>query len=70
MSDADLFLKISSLPEDVRKQVIELIDRLMKNHAPEAEPPLSKRKLGLLKGKIKISDDFDAPLDDMKDYME
>jgi hypothetical protein len=70
MSDADLFLKISSLPEDVRKQVLELIDRLMKDRAPRPEPPRPKRKLGLLKGKIKISDDFDAPLDDMKDYME
>ncbi len=70
MSDADLFLKISSIPEDVRKQVLELIDRLMKDRSPKPKPPLPKRKLGLLKGKIKISDDFDAPLDDMKDYME
>ena len=70
MSDADLFLKISSLPEDVRKQVLELIDRLMKDRTQKSDPTPPKRKLGLLKGKIKISDDFDAPLDDMKDYME
>ncbi len=70
MSNADLFLKINSLPEDVRKQVLELIDRLMKDRTPKQERQLPKRKLGLLKGKIKISDDFDAPLDDMKDYME
>ena len=25
---------------------------------------------GLLKGKIRISDDFDAPLEEMKEYME
>ena len=29
-----------------------------------------KRKAGLLKGKIMMSDDFNDPLDEMKDYME
>lgn len=28
------------------------------------------RKAGALKGKIFVSDDFDAPLDDFKEYME
>ena len=28
-----------------------------------------KRVLGRLEGKIKISDDFDEPLEDLKDYM-
>jgi antitoxin (DNA-binding transcriptional repressor) of toxin-antitoxin stability system len=28
-----------------------------------------KRKLGSAKGKIKISEDFDEPLEDFKDYM-
>jgi prevent-host-death family protein len=28
-----------------------------------------KRKLGTAKGKIKISDDFDEPLEDFKEYM-
>ena len=28
-----------------------------------------KRKLGSAKGKIKIADDFDAELDDFKEYM-
>lgn len=34
-----------------------------------ATPPLKERRLGELKGKIWISDDFDAPLEDFKDYM-
>jgi antitoxin (DNA-binding transcriptional repressor) of toxin-antitoxin stability system len=29
----------------------------------------SKRKIGTAEGKIKIADDFDAPLDDFKEYM-
>ena len=28
------------------------------------EAPIKSKKLGLLKGKIKIADDFNAPLDD------
>ena len=33
--------------------------------------PLKKKaKLGGWEGKIKISDDFNAPLDDFKEYME
>lgn len=32
-------------------------------------PPPKKREAGILKGKFWMADDFDAPLDDMKDYM-
>jgi DNA-damage-inducible protein J len=34
------------------------------------EPPVKKAKLGGWEGKIKISDDFNAPLDEFKGYME
>jgi uncharacterized protein DUF2281 len=35
----------------------------------EPEKKSKKIVLGLLEGKIKISDDFDEPLEDLKDYM-
>lgn len=35
-----------------------------------AVPPRPRAKAGTLKGKIKIAPDFDAPLDDFKEYME
>lgn len=31
--------------------------------------PIQKRPFGSLKGKIGIPDDFNEPLDDLKDYM-
>jgi Protein of unknown function (DUF2281) len=31
--------------------------------------PKKKRQSGILSGKVWISDDFNAPLDDLKDYM-
>lgn len=34
-----------------------------------AEIKNQKRVLGILKGKISIADDFNEPLDDLKDYM-
>lgn len=33
------------------------------------EKPKIIRKLGGLEGKIRVMDDFDAPLDDLKEYM-
>lgn len=36
----------------------------------EIQPPaVRKRRLGSLKGKISIPDNFNEPLDDLKDYM-
>jgi len=32
-------------------------------------PPCGTPKLGCLKGQIWMADDFDAPLEDFKDYM-
>jgi len=34
-----------------------------------SSPPVAKRRLGSLKGKIGIGADFNEPLDDLKDYM-
>jgi Protein of unknown function (DUF2281) len=70
MSAMDQYIQISSLPEDVRKQVLDFIDFLMKRKVVGQEPPKKKRIAGLMKGQIHIPDDFDAPLDDFKEYME
>ncbi len=31
--------------------------------------PITKRPFGILKGSVKLSDDFNEPLDDLKEYM-
>ena len=38
--------------------------------APPKDPPLPPRQFGLLKGKIKIADDFDTWPDDILDSFE
>ena len=35
----------------------------------EKIPEVKKRVIGSLQGKIEISDDFNEPLDDLKEYM-
>lgn len=35
----------------------------------ETPAPLKKRKAGILSGKVWMSDDFDEPLKDFKDYV-
>lgn len=69
MSTTDLFIKIQSLPEDLQKQVQDFVEFLLqrKKTTPKAG---KKRIAGLMKGQIHIADDFDAPLDDFKEYME
>lgn len=69
MSSADLLVKLNSLPEDLRKQVLDYIEFLLARKL-RPEPPKKKRVSGLMKGQIHMADDFDAPLDDFKEYME
>ncbi|MES2795294.1 MAG: DUF2281 domain-containing protein [Bacteroidota bacterium] len=44
-------------------RVMVLIDDVPKIEAKK------KRQLGIMKGEFSISDDFDEPLDDLKEYM-
>ena len=68
MSTADLLVKINGLPEDMRKQVLDLVDALLKRQS-KPEPPRKHIPFGKFKGKVKMANDFDAPLDDLKSYM-
>jgi hypothetical protein len=49
------------------EKLLEKILRLKKDENSEAKP--GKLVFGRLKGQIKIADDFDAPLDDFKEYL-
>ena len=64
----EIYLKLSSLPDHLKEEVIDFIDSL-KSKLGQAND-IVVRKSGLAKGLIKMTDDFDEPLDDFKDYME
>ena len=51
------------------KPVARLVPEAKANGASKA-PAKADRVLGSARGRIRISDDFDAPLDEFREYME
>ena len=66
MQPLSLEKKIKSLPDDLRSEVNDFIDFLLKNNDNKTK---SDTGFGCLKGKIEMKDDFDEPLEDFKEYM-
>ena len=71
MSTRELIEKIENAPADVQKEVSNFLEFLLsKDRNQEAKTETIVRKAGFGKGLITyMADDFDAPLDDLKDYM-
>jgi hypothetical protein len=67
MSTLHLQSRIEQLPMELKKEVEDFVDFLLEKS--KKEKPI-KRTLGLAKGRIVISDDFDQPLADFKEYIE
>jgi len=65
MSDLILFSKLSTLPQNLKTEVIDYIEFLEKKYNTIKPHP----KAGCMKRTFKMADDFDAPLDDFKEYM-
>ncbi|MCU0327037.1 MAG: DUF2281 domain-containing protein [Spirosomaceae bacterium] len=65
MSDLVLLSKLSSLPQNLKIEVMDYIEFLEKKYKNSKPHP----KAGCMKGTFKMADDFDAPLDDFKEYM-
>jgi argonaute-like protein implicated in RNA metabolism and viral defense len=67
MTDFQLQKEINSLPDDLKKEVTDFVAFLKNKSGPAKK--IKQRKFGYAKGFFKMSKDFDAPLDDFKDYM-
>lgn len=68
MDNLSLYNKINSLPENLKKEVDAFIDSLQCKTYQNTNK--KSRTFGSLKGKIQMTEDFDAPLEDFKDYMK
>jgi len=74
---AELFKEIEKLPPQYFGQVIDFVGYLRNKTQQEqqakndnaVEQPQGRRGFGCAKGQFRIADDFNAPLDDFKDYM-
>ncbi|NJK74473.1 MAG: DUF2281 domain-containing protein [Microcoleus sp. SU_5_6] len=64
---------LEQLPESLQREVLHFIEFLLARYVKPAvseEPaPRKKRRAGVMKGKVIMADDFDAPLDEFQDYM-
>ena len=69
MSDLELLEKIKLLPLDYQQEVNNFVDFILEKKINIPYPEHKNRESGQLKGKVWMSPDFDAPLEDFKDYM-
>ena len=67
MSDLQLYSEIAALPDNLKQEVSDFVEFLKKKY--ETKPKIKERKYGYAKGFFKMSDDFDEPLEDFKEYM-
>ena len=66
MTNTSLKIEIESLPNSLRKEVADFVAFLKTKNKRKAT--VKSREFGYAKGKIKLSNDFDEPLDIFKDY--
>lgn len=62
---------VEQLPIALQEEVLHYSEYLLSRHRKENFPKGKKKRgaLGALKGKIWMADDFDEPLEEMKEYM-
>lgn len=63
-----ILAQIQQLPEQLKQEVLHYIEFLQKKYALQNQKT-KDRKPGSAKGKYKLAPDFDAPLEDFKEYM-
>jgi hypothetical protein len=68
MSEDQLLIKLKNLPEYLKQEVLDFADFLSIRYQ-QKNYNLAKPMFGSAKGKYILSDDFDEPLEDFKDYM-
>ena len=60
--------QIQQLPEQLKQEVLHYIEFLQAKYNAQNQKP-KNRKAGSAEGKFKLAPDFDAPLEDFKEYM-
>ena len=68
---AEIIDKIAELPAAQQQELLDFADYLVRKYGSKTLEKNKKRQAGTLKGFIVyMSDDFNAPLEDFKAYME
>lgn len=67
MTDLQLYTELSSLSNEMKKEVQDFIEFL--KHKAKKQEPKKQREFGAAKGFFIMHDNFDEPLEDFKGYM-
>jgi hypothetical protein len=66
--------ELAGMPDDLANEVLQFLlsVKARQTQSIDRERPTQKRKAGAMKGTfvLPLPDDFDAPLEDFKEYME
>lgn len=63
-----ILAQIQQLPEKLKQEVLHYVEFLQTKYNAQNRKP-KNRKAGSAEGKFTIAPDFDAPLEDFKEYM-
>ena len=70
MLSPTLIASLEKLPDKLQQEVLHYAEFLVANYAeniPHTSQP--RRQAGTMQGMFEMSDDFDAPLEDLQEYM-
>lgn len=67
MTSLTLYTKLEMLPPHLRLEVSDFVDFLILKSSEKKKGVVPQ--FGCAKGQIYLSEDFDEPLEDLKDYM-
>jgi len=70
MSDLNLYIKLSSLPNTLKLEISDYMEFLLTRRSTRKKESKKHPKAGCMKGTFKMSPDFDKPLEEFKEYME
>jgi hypothetical protein len=70
MVSPTLIASLEKLPEQLQQEVLHYAEFLAENYVrANSKKTIKRRQAGTMKGMFTMSDDFDAPLEDMQEYM-
>ncbi len=69
MNNELILSRLNNLPEELREEVADFIEYLVFRHKKKQNQRQKYPVFGSCKGLFIISDDFDEPIEDFKEYM-
>lgn len=69
LTEEQIYTQFNQLSEEAKQEIVNYLQFLIHQQTPKSPPKLRKRVFGSASGKYQLTADFDAPLEDFKEYM-